>query len=373
MDSVTLEKIKAGKQQIIDQMYAELGSTPLEDRFYSRSNVESCSADLDTYIKKLSQKNDSESIATSIKWIFQALSTFGQEDESPEYLWGFIYNGYTKELTEFILNTAFAFGLEKGKPKTIKPTIIHLKHNPHSTDWFRVYIGTTSNNGILLDYNLRTSQFEYLENIYGESYGLPVFDLTINKDGSELSFDVLASGVYKTIILKAVQPTDNILFTAIHMLHTSELLEKDAPPDHCSLELELTKGVLTRLTTMNYDGNNRIINMFTKGTGIKVFVQKLDANGCFQSSDNMAAHPEIVAEKFVIVDAVPDWKYYEVEELVMEQDIISVRTGSQRFEYENDERNKVIAHETAPRTISYPIRSYDFMKALLHGLLASRK
>ncbi len=108
-------------------------------------------------------------------------------------------------------------------------------------------------------------------------------------------------------------------------------MKKDSPPDYCSLELELTKGVLTRLTTMNYDANNRIINMFTKGTGIKIFVQELDANGCFQNSANMAAYPEIVDEKFVIVDAVPHWKYYEIEDLVMQQDVISVRTKSQQF------------------------------------------
>jgi hypothetical protein len=373
MENVTLEKIKANKQQIIEKMYAELDRTAEEDRFYAAHNIESCSADLDVYIDKLLQNPDSKNISKSIKWIFQSLSTFDQAEESPEFLWGFIYNGYTKELTEFILHTAFAFGLEKGAPKTIRPAIIHLKHNPHSTDRLRIYIGSTSRSGIVLDYNVRTSQFEFLENIYGESYGLPVFEFTINENGSALSFDVLASGVYKSITLKAQQPTDSVLFNAIHSLHKSEQLKKDPSPDHCSLELELSKGVLTKLTTMNYDANNRIINMFTEGTGIKVFVKELDANGCFQNSDNMASHPEIVDEKFVIVDAVPNWKYYEIDDLVMQQDLITVRTKSRQFEYENEERKKVVAHETASRTIDYPIKSYDFMKVLLHELLRLRK
>lgn len=373
METVNLERIKANKQQIIRQMYTDMENTAEADRFYTTRDIESCSADLDAYIKKLSQNPDSKSIAKSIKWIFQSLSTFQQENESPEFLWGFIYNGYTKELTEFILSTAFAFGLEKGKPKTIRPTIIHLKHNPHSIDRFRVYIGPTSNSGIVLDYNVRSSEFEFLENIYGESYGLPVFDLTINEDRSELSFDVLASGAYRSITLKAQQPTDNALFSTIHSLHKNEQLKKDPPPDHCSLELELTKGMLTRLTTMNYDTNNRIINMFTEGTGIKVFVQELDANGCFQNSDNMTSHPEIVGRKFVIVDAVPNWKYYEIDDLVMQLDVISVRTKYRQFEYENDERKKVVAHETASRTINYPVKSYDSIKALLHELLRLRK
>lgn len=124
---------------------------------------------------------------------------------------------------------------------------------------------------------------------------------------------------------------------------------------------------------MNYDADNRIINMFTEGTGIKIFVQELDANGCFQNSDNMASHPEIVDEKFVIVDAVPRWKYYEIEGLDMQQDVISVRTKPRQFEYENDERKNVIARETAARTINYPIKSYDLIKKLLHELLGSRK
>ncbi len=163
METVNLEKINASKQQIIEQMYADLGNTAVEDRFFTTRNIEDCSADLDAYIKKLLQHPDSKSIAKNIKWIFRSLSTFKQEDESPEFLWGFIYNGYTKELTDFILDTAFAFGLEKGKPKTIKSNFIHLKHNPHSIDRFRVYIGSTAANGVILDYNRRTSLFEYLE------------------------------------------------------------------------------------------------------------------------------------------------------------------------------------------------------------------
>ncbi|WP_343303280.1 hypothetical protein AAHN97_17120 [Chitinophaga niabensis] len=373
MGTVNLEKIKANKQQIIAQMYTDLENTAEADRFYTARNIEDCSADLNAYIKKLSQNPDSKSIAKNIQWIFQSLSTFKQENESPEFLWGFIYNGYTKELTSLILDTAFAFGLKKGKPATIKSNVIYLKHNPHSADRFRIYIGSTSKSGVVLDYNKGTSLFEYLENPYGESYLLPVFDLVINEDHTALSFSVLASGAYKTITLKARQPVDSILFNAIHALHQGDQLKSDPRPDYCSLELELTKGVLTRLTTTNYDADNRIINMFTEGTGIKVFVQELDANGCFQNSDNMASHPEIVDERFVIVDAVPRWKYYEIEGLDIQQDVISVRTKPQQFEYENDERKKVIARETAARTINYPIKSYDLIRKLLQELLDSRK
>lgn len=373
METVNLEKIKVNKQQIIGQMYTELENTAEADRFYTIRNIESCSANLDAYIEKLSQNPDSKSIAKSIKWIFRSLSTFQQEEESPEFLWGFIYNGYTKELTDFILDTAFAFGLEKGKPKTIKSNFVHLKHHPHSIDRFRIYFGSTWKSGVILDYNQRTSQFEYLENPYGESYGLPVFDLVINEDHTTLSFNILAAGAYKTILLKAQQPTDSILFKTVYDLHIGEQL-KDAPqPDYCTLELELTKGMLTRLTTTSYDAENHIINMYTEGAGIKVFAQELDANGCFQNSENTAPHPEIVEEKFVIVDAVPRWKYYEIDSLHMQQDVISVRTKSRQFEYENDERKNVIAHEIAGRTIHYPIKSYDLIKTLLRELLAVRK
>lgn len=373
METVNLERITAHKQQIIEQMYTDLENTAAADRFYTTRNIENCSADLDAYIEKLSQNPDSKSITKNIKWIFRSLSTFQQENEDPEFLWGFIYNGYTKELTDFILDTAFAFGLEKGKSKTIKSNVVHLKHNPHSTDRFRIYIGSTSKSGVILDYNKSTSQFEYLENPYGESYGLPVFDLVLNEEHTALSFDVLASGAYKTIMLEARQPTDSVLFKTIHYLHKNEQLNSAPQQDYCSLELELTNGMLTRLTTMNYDASNRIINMFTEGTGIKVFVQELDANGCFQNSDNMTSHPEIVDEKFVIVDAVPDWKYYEIDGLSMEQDVISVRTKARQFEYGNEERKNVIARETVSRTINYPIKSYDLIKTLLRELLGARK
>ena len=372
-----IETIQAAKEKIIRQLYADLEATPESERFFNAGNIRDCEKDLDHYIHLLSKAHESKNlqkeISKHIKWIFQSLATFKSEDESPEFLWGFIYNGYTKELTDFILQAAFTFGLEKGKLKTIKSNVFHLTHHPHSFDTFSIYIGSTSNSGVVLLLNRRTGCFEYNENPHGDSYGLPVFHLQSHDDFSTLSFEVLTAGAYKTFLLKAQRPVDRVLFKAILQLHQSEVFKPQPEPDYCKIELELNKGVLTNLSTLHYDSDNHIINMFTEGTGIKAFVKELDATGAFQNSDNAAPHPAIVSEKFVLVYAVPKWKYYEIDSLAIHDNIVTVTTKTQQFEYEAEGVFNVVSSDISSKTVVYELKSYPFMIRLLNVLLSLRE
>lgn len=367
---MNFDNLKIEKQKIISLMYSELEHTKETDRFFTRENIEDCSADLDKYVELLSKANHQQKeISKNVKWIFKSLSTFKGENEDPEFLWGFMYNGYTVELTNFILNTAFEFGLEKAKAKNIKTNVFYIKHNPHSIDTFNIYIGSTANSGVVLAYNKKKSCFEFAENPHGETYGIPIFNLTSKQDYSELSFDVLTAGTFKTINLKAQKETDKVALKAIWDLNQKNPFSNYPAPNFCNIEIELDKGVLTRLKTLNYDENNHIINMFTKGSGILVLVQELDATGGFQNSNNLAPHPEIVDKKFVIVDAVPNWKYYEIQKLEMKNNIVSVTTKNRRYEYENQDSFKVVSSEIKSQTLLYEMKTYDFMLDLLNSII----
>jgi len=369
-----IETIKLKKGPIINQMLADYAEASEEDRYFSIKNVEDCANDLDQYIELLLKSNKQQKeISKSIKWIFKQLSTFKQEQEDLEFLWGFIYNGYTDELSNFILEAAFVFGMERAKSKIVKTNNFYLKHNPHTLDAFRLYIGSTANNGVILEYRKEKGCFEFVENPYGDSYGMPVFDLQISDNYTELSFDVLTAGAFKTIVLKAQKPVDSILLQAIGTLNNKNAFLTPPVPDFCNLELELTKGVLTCLSTLNYDKNNSIINMFTEGTGMKILVQELDANNKFQHSDDLASHPAIVSEKFIVIYAVPNWKYFEIDELTMTGTTVSVRTGRQKFAYENEQRNNVIAAEIENLTLNYELRTYDFIRTILADVLRQRE
>lgn len=372
-----VEPIHAAKAAIIRQFYTDLENTPEADRFFTSANIRDAEKDLDHYFHLLSQahesKNPQKEISKHIKWVFQSLATFKSQHESPEFLWGFIYNGYTKELTDLILQAAFTFGLEKGKLKTIKSHVFHLTHHPHSVDTFSIYIGSTPNSGIVLQLNRHTGCFEYNENPHGDSYGLPIFNLQSRNDFATLSFEVLTAGAYKTFLLKAIQPADRVLFKAISQLHQGAFFKSQPDPDYCKIELELQKGVLTNLTTLHYDSNNHIINMFSEGTGIKAFVKELDASGAFQNSDNTAPHPAIVSEKFVLVYAVPKWKYYEIKGLTIQDNIISITTTNKQFEYEAEGVFNVVSKDIDSQTFVYELKTYPFMITLLNELLPLRE
>ena len=373
---MTLESIKNQKEQIISRIYHDFENTKETDRFFTIKNIEDCSSNLDKYISLLAKshesKNQQKGIAKNIKWIFKQLSSFKSEYEEPEFLWGFIYNGYTNELTDFILNAAFAYGFEKSKPKNIKSNIIYLAHNPHYGDIFRIYVGSTDNSGVILLYNRKTAHFEYNENPYGDSYGLPIFNLKNNDDFSEVSFDVLTQGSYKTMVLKAQKSIDKVFLKAIYMLHKNNAFKNQTEPDYCQIELETKKGMLFNLSTTNYDSTNHIISMYKEGTGADIFVKELDSTGAFQNSDNLTPHPEIIAEKFVIIDAVPKWKYYEVDSLNLKDDTITVTTKNKKYEYKEGTYD-VISSEVDSRTLTYQLKTYDFMIDLLNTAIPLRE
>lgn len=366
------EKINKDKQKIISQMYSDLENTKEADRYFTILNIEDCAANLEKYVELLSKANNQQKeISKSIKWIFKSLSTFKEESEEPEFLWGFIYNGYTVELTDFILNTAFEFGLVRAKSKNIKTNIFHIKHNPHYLDTVRIYVGSTSNSGVVLEYKKNKSCFEFLENPYGETYGMPIFNIKCNHDYSELSFEVLTAGTFKTINLNAQKATDKVLLNAIWNISQKNPFSNSPDPDCCNIEIELKNGVLMHLKTLNYDKNNKIINMFTKGSGMLVRVQELDATGGFQSSDNLNPHPEIVGQKFIIVDAVPNWKYYEIQKLEMINNVVMVTTKNRKCEYENRDSFNVVCSDMKSITLKYEVKTYKIMQEIVKDIISS--
>jgi len=127
------------KDQIIAQMRAELLATTTEDRYYTEANITDCNTHLEAFLAKLEKSNqvsDKQTyLAEAIQTLCELLSTFNdpEEEEMPEFLWGFLYLGYTKELTDFIREAALAYGF---KPI---PTIIDLYYcrvEIGSFDWF---------------------------------------------------------------------------------------------------------------------------------------------------------------------------------------------------------------------------------------------
>ncbi|MDR6543131.1 hypothetical protein ABIC56_003150 [Acinetobacter bereziniae] len=97
-------------------------------------------------------------------------------------------------------------------------------------------------------------------------------------------------------------------------------------------------------------------------------MQALDATGAFQNSENLSPHPEIVCEKFIIVDAVSEWKYYEIQGLNIDRNNISVMTKNQLFRYDEQNSQNMIGLEIPIKKLIYPINTYHFMSEILQHI-----
>ena len=132
------------KDQIIAQMRAELSATIEEDRYYTEANITDCNTHLEAFLAKLEkadQATDKQTYLTeAIQTLCEQLSTFNnpEEEEMPEFLWGFLYNGYTVEISNFIREAALAYGF---KPITNEIKISSCYLRLADFDCFSVVLG----------------------------------------------------------------------------------------------------------------------------------------------------------------------------------------------------------------------------------------
>ena len=169
------------KDQIIAQMRAELSKTKVTDRYYTEQNITDCNAHLEAFLaqlEKAAQAPDKQAyLSAAIQTLCEQLSTFNdpEEEEMPEFLWGFLYNGYTVEISKFIREAALAYGF---KPI---PTVIELYYcrvEIGGFDCFSVVLGgIEEENFVSLEYDPKAHQFYYDENPYGDPFPLPLYNV----------------------------------------------------------------------------------------------------------------------------------------------------------------------------------------------------
>ena len=215
------------KDQIIAQMRAELSTTIEEDRYYTEANITDCNAHLEAFLAQLEKaaqaSNKQAYLAAAIQTLCEQLSTFNnpEEEEMPEFLWGFLYNGYTVELSNFIRETALAYGLEVPAAKVIALHNCTLEVGEYNC--FAVTLGAEEKDEptfVSLEYDPHAHQFFLDENPYGDPYLIPIYNLRINTDETQLSFEVLLEGRYQHFQLIAQYTQDKLWLKTVYDLHT---------------------------------------------------------------------------------------------------------------------------------------------------------
>ncbi|ATA67378.1 hypothetical protein CGC48_01300 [Capnocytophaga cynodegmi] len=365
-------KLLKQKQAIIKQMEAEFEATSEENRYFSIENIQKCDDDLTQFIERLSNLDRNKLSQTDFEPIIyeicKNLATFNQNYEEIEYLHGFLYNGYTQELSNFIRKAIFSFGYQLPTPISIPTKVFSLKHSPKfQFEYFSVYIGNDSKESVSLIYNNNNQCFEYDENPYGDCHPLPIYNFQINSQHTEISFEVLSEGQYKVIKLISQHPKDAIWFKTLAYLHQNKIFTGEIPPYLSQITLITRLGKLYEFCSSNYTAEGEIISMYTEGTGTDIFAGNLDEKG---NAKHFSSIEENTPQRLFLIHAVPTWKRFEVDNLYFKDDKLVVITQNNYHFYK--EEWKLDIQLSKPQTFEFPVKTLPFMLTFLQEIFAEK-
>ena len=350
------------KDQIITKMRAELSTTIEEDRYYTEENITDCNTYLEAFLAKLEkadQATDKQTyLAEAIQTLCEQLSTFNnpEEEEMPEFLWGFLYNGYTVEISNFIREAALAYGV-KPISNEIKISSCYLRLADF--DCFSVVLGSIEEeNFACLDYNPNTHQFYYDENPYGDPFPLPLYNVQVKPDYSELSFEVLSRDKLQHFCFLAQYPSDKVWIKAIYDLHTKQVLLTKREKHWSSITLVTENGKLKELRPVLYDENGEEIDIFQENGGFDVFPMGINEEGELQGK-HMIVDTKITDEKVFFADHRTEWQLYELQNITMQKDKITLTSTEKR--YTRDQNGKLLIKNITPVSLSYELKNSEFV------------
>ena len=351
------------KDQIITQMRAELSTTIEEDRYYTEENITDCNAHLEAFLAKLEKSNQATDkqtyLAEAIQTLCEQLSTFNdpKEEEMPEFLWGFLYLGYTKELTDFIREAALVYGFE---PVANEIKISNCYLNLADFDYFSVVLGgDEEENFVRLEYDPKAHQFYFDENPYGDTYPLPLYNVQVKPDYSELSFEVLSRDKLQHFCFLTKYPSDKVWIKTIYDLHTQRvLLDKYQKSWSYIITLHTENGQLKELRPVLYDENGEAIDIFQENGGFDVFPMGINEEGELQGK-HMITDTKIVDEKVFFADHRTEWQLYELQNITMQKGKITLISTDKR--YTRDQNGKLLIKNITPISLSYELKNSDFV------------
>ena len=365
-----MTKFITQKDQIIAQMRAELLATTEEDRYYTEENITDCNAHLEDFLVKLEKSNqvtDKQTyLAEAIQTLCEQLSTFNnpEEEEMPEFLWGFLYLGYTKELTDFIREAALAYGF---KPISTIIDLYYCRVEIGSFDWFSVVLGgIEEENFVCLDYDPDTHQFYYDENPYGDPFPLPLYNVQVKADYSELSFEVLSRDKLQHFCFLAQYPSDKVWIKTIYDLHTGQVLLTKRKKHWSSITLVTENGQLKELRPVLYDENGEAIDIFQENGGFDVFPMGINEEGELQGK-HMITDTKIVDEKVFFADHCTEWQLYELQNITMQKGKITLTSTEKR--YTRDQNGKLLIKNITPISLSYELKNSDFVLNFIQDVI----
>ena len=360
------------KDQIIAQIRAELSTTIEEDRYYTEANITDCNAHLEAFLvqlEKADQAPDKQAyLAVAIQTLCEQLSTFNnsEEEEMPEFLWGFLYNGYTIEISNFIREAALTYGF---KPI---PTVIELYYCRVETgdfDCFSVVLGgEEEENFVCLEYDPKTHQFYYDENPYGDPFPLPLYNVQVKPDYSELSFEVLSRDKLQHFCFLAKYPSDKEWIKAIYDLHTKQVLLHRREKHWSNITLVTENGKVSELMVTQYNNEGNIVPRAEEGGGFSVFTMGINEENKLQSHNEIADTKILFEKTFFTNPREEEWRLYELQHIAIQKGVVTITSTD--VVRTRDENWQLITGTITPISLSYELKNSDFVLDFLQKNIA---
>jgi len=359
------------KDQIIAQMRAELSATTAENRYYTEANITDCNTHLEAFLMKLEkadQATDKQTyLAEAIQTICEQLSTFNdpEEEEMPEFLWGFLYLGYTKELTDFIREAALVYGF---KPI---PTVIDLYYcrlEIGGFDYFSVVLGgEEEENFVSLEYDPKAHQFYFDENPYGDPFPLPLYNVQVKPDYSELSFEVLSRDKLQHFCFLAKYPSDKVWIKTIYDLHTQKIVLNRREKHWSSITFATEKGKLYDLDATQYDNEGHIIPSAEEGGGFSVFTRGINEENKLQSRNEIADTKILFEKTFFTNPREEEWRLYELQHIAIQNGVVTITSTDEVIT--RDQNWQLIRGNITPISLSYELKNSDFVLNFIQKII----
>ena len=359
------------KDQIIAQMRAELLATAAENRYYTEQNITDCNAHLEAFLMKLEkadQATDKQTyLAEAIQTVCEQLSTFNdpEEKEMPEFLWGFLYNGYTMELSNFIRDAALAYGF-KPIPNEIKISNCYL--NLADFDYFSVVLGgDEEENFVRLEYDPKAHQFYFDENPYGDPFPLPLYNVQVKPDYSELSFEVLSRDKLQHFCFLAKYPSDKVWIKTIYDLHTQKIVLNRREKHWSSITFATEKGKLYDLDATQYDNEGHIIPSAEEGGGFSVFTRGINEENKLQSRNEIADTKILFEKTFFTNPREEEWRLYELQHIAIQNGVVTITSTDEVIT--RDQNWQLIRGNITPISLSYELKNSDFVLNFIQKII----
>jgi len=235
-------------------------------------------------------------------------------------------------------------------------------------DYFSVVLGgEEEENFVSLEYDPKAHQFYFDENPYGDPFPLPLYNVQVKPDYSELSFEVLSRDKLQHFCFLAKYPSDKVWIKTIYDLHTQKIVLNRREKHWSSITFATEKGKLYDLDATQYDNEGHIIPSAEEGGGFSVFTRGINEENKLQSRNEIADTKILFEKTFFTNPREEEWRLYELQHIAIQNGVVTITSTDEVIT--RDQNWQLIRGNITPISLSYELKNSDFVLNFIQKII----